>query len=182
MKVSPPPRVSALLRIFAGTCALSWFVGIAVCGLERVHNGAGHEAVCAGHPAHDHDTVVEPGPGQAQNAETHPDAEAQQHVMDSHHHDDEAQHEHDGGDKQDCDEQTCCSTMMALLPTTHPVVIANSISPQVFVFCLLNAGRERTISAPNCEAARQARPRDWVLTPEVCLGPAHRSLAPPSPA
>ena len=27
---------------------------------------------------------------------------------------------------------------------------------------------------------RQAKPRDWVLTPEVCLGPALRSLAPPS--
>ena len=26
---------------------------------------------------------------------------------------------------------------------------------------------------------RQARPRDWVFTPEVCLGPAFRSLAPP---
>ena len=26
---------------------------------------------------------------------------------------------------------------------------------------------------------RQAQPRDWVFTPEVCLGPAHRSHAPP---
>ena len=27
---------------------------------------------------------------------------------------------------------------------------------------------------------RQATPRDWVFTPEVCLGPAFRSLAPPA--
>jgi hypothetical protein len=27
---------------------------------------------------------------------------------------------------------------------------------------------------------RQAPPRDWVFTPEVCLGPAFRSLAPPA--
>jgi len=27
--------------------------------------------------------------------------------------------------------------------------------------------------------SRQARPRDWVFTPEVSLGPAHRSHAPP---
>jgi hypothetical protein len=29
--------------------------------------------------------------------------------------------------------------------------------------------------------SRQARPRDWVFTPEVCLGPAFRSNAPPLP-
>ncbi len=27
---------------------------------------------------------------------------------------------------------------------------------------------------------RQASPRDWVFTPEVCLGPAFRALAPPA--
>ena len=37
------------------------------------------------------------------------------------------------------------------------------------------------VTETQAEAAfsRQARPRDWVFTPLVCLGPAFRSLAPP---
>lgn len=35
---------------------------------------------------------------------------------------------------------------------------------------------EAALEATFC---RQAKPRDWVFTPEVCLGPAFRSLAPP---
>ena len=33
---------------------------------------------------------------------------------------------------------------------------------------------------PKASFSRQVRTRDWVFTPEVCLGPAFRSLAPPS--
>ena len=124
--------------------------------------------------------MVEPGQGHAGDTKPHHDAEAHQHAMDSHHHDGEAQHEHDGDGKRDCAENICCSTMMALLPTANPIVIANPIAQQVFFVCLLNAGPEQGLAAPNFEAVRQARPRDWVFTPEVCLGPAHRSLAPPS--
>jgi len=32
---------------------------------------------------------------------------------------------------------------------------------------------------PTSSFSRQAKARDWVFTPEVCLGPAFRSLAPP---
>ena len=99
--------------------------------------------------------------------------------MASGHCDGAGQREDGGNGKKGCDEKTCCSTMIALLPTANPIVI-NSISQQVLFVRLLNAGPEHGLAAPNCEAVRQAKPRDGVFTPEVCLGPAHRSHAPPS--
>ena len=38
---------------------------------------------------------------------------------------------------------------------------------------------DATMSAPSALYSREAWPADRVFTPEVSLGPAHRSLAPP---
>ena len=38
---------------------------------------------------------------------------------------------------------------------------------------------DMTAVEPTASFSRQAKLRDWVFTPEVCLGPAFRSLAPP---
>jgi hypothetical protein len=137
---------------------LLWFVGIAVCGMGRVCTCADHEGDCAVHasPVHEHD------------------AEMHQHATASH---------HDGVAPQPCaGKNGCkcgCSTIQALITTMTPVVIPKTVSQPVLNISLLCATRQHVFAAPPSETLRRAKPRDWVFTPEVCLGPAFHSLAPP---
>ena len=57
----------------------------------------------------------------------------------------------------------------------HPDLVPLYTLP-AFVLTLDDAGTASHLTS------RQAKARDWVFTPEVCLGPAFRSLAPPVPA
>ena len=173
MTAPRPPQLNAPLRIVAGACAVLWLVAPLLCGAGRISECEGHDQVGAG----------EAGPGHHQDIAPAHEQEQSQDVAQAHHDDDgEAQHEHGSKGKKDCDEKLCCSSMQALLPTAKSIIVANSLSQQLFVVCLLNAAAENALAASNCEPVRQAPPPDWVFTPEVCLGPAHRSLAPPSPA
>jgi hypothetical protein len=178
MKVSRQPKVSALFRIFAGTCALLWFVGIAVCGVGGVCRCADHEGACAVHagPVQEHDDAESPHEqGHSHGAEHHHDAEMQ-HATASHH--------HDGATPQSCDGKNgckCgCSTIQAFITTITPIVLPKPISQPVLNISLLCAAPQQEFAAPPSETLRQAKPRDWVFTPVVCLGPAFYSLAPPA--
>ena len=173
MTASRQPKISTTLRVIAGTCAVIWFVGPLLCGAARISACVGHDQVCAGQASPDHDDDI---------VGAHEHEQSHGAVQDHHYDDAETQHEHSSKGKKPCDEKICCSTMQALLPTAKPIIIANPLSQQLFVVCLLNAASEQTLAASNCESIRQAKPRARVLTPVVCLGPAHRSLAPPSPA
>ena len=153
-------------------CAVLWLVGPLLCAATCISDRLGHDRVCAVQASpDDHHCIVTAH----DHEQSHGAAKA--HAQD----DGEAQPQHNSNGKNGCAERFCCSTMQALVPTAQPILIANSISYQVFVVCLLNAAGEHTLAASNCEPVRQANPHDWVFTPEVCLGPAHRPLAPPSP-
>ena len=181
MRVSRQPKVSALLRIFAGTCALLWFVGIAVSGIGRVCNCAGHQGACAVHasPVHEHDAVSPHEQGRSHDAAHHHDAEVHQHATASSHHDGAAPQPCAG--KNGCNDKCRCSaSIQALITTMTPVVISKPISQPVLNISLLCAAPQQVFAAPPSEPLRRAKPRDWVFTPEVCLGPAFHSLAPPS--
>jgi hypothetical protein len=180
MRVSRQPKVSALFRIFAGTCALLWLMGIAVSGIGRVCTCAGHEGACAAHasPIHEHDAVSPHEQGRSHDAEHHHDAEVHQHATASHH--DGAASQHCAG-KNGCNDKCRCSaSIQALITTMTPVVISKPISQPVLYISLLCAARQYAFAAPPSEPLRRATPRDWVFTPEVCLGPAFHSLAPPA--
>ncbi len=168
MKVSRQPRISILFRIFAGTCALLWLVGIAVCSIVCVCNCAGHEETCAADasPVHEHDAVSAQEQGHT-------------HATEAHQHDDgETPQGHCG--KNGCEEQCRCSATIQGFVQTPPVfVIPNPISQPVLNTSLLCPAREHVFAAPPSETLRRAKPRDWAFTPVVCLGPAFRSLAPP---
>ena len=171
MSAPRQPQVSTTLRLLAAAFAVLWFLGPLLCSAGRISECEGHDQAGAGKATPAHRQDAEPAHEQSHDA------------AQAHHHDDgEAQHEHSSKDKKPCDEKLCCSSMQALLPTAQPIIIANSLSQQLFVVGLLNAAGENALAASNCEPVRQAKPRDRVFTPEVCLGPAHRSLAPPSPA
>jgi hypothetical protein len=178
MKVSRQPKVSALLRIFAGTCALLWFAGIAVCGVGRICDCADHEGACAVHagPVQEHDAVSPHEQGHSHDAEHHHDAKVHQHAT--------ASHDHDGAAPQPCaDKNDCkcgCSTIQALITTITPIVIPKTVSQPVFNISVLCEAPQHVFASPSSETLRRAKPRDWVFTPEVCLGPAFHSLAPPA--
>ena len=181
MKISQQPKVSALLRIFAGTFALLWLVGIAVCGMGCVCNCAGLGGACTtpASPVHEHAAVSAHQQGHSAETEHHHDAEAHQHATASHHDDGEAPQGHCG--KNGCEDQCRCSaTIQALITTMTPVVIPKPVSQPVLNISLLCAALQHVFAAPPSETLRRAKPRNWVFTPEVCLGPALHSLAPPA--
>jgi hypothetical protein len=70
--------------------------------------------------------------------------------------------------------------MNTLTTGDAPVVVV----PEFFVLYFLTPtalALDATATAQKASLSRQANHRDWVLTPEVSLGPAFRSLAPPLP-
>ena len=75
---------------------------------------------------------------------------------------------------------TCFTLMNMLTAGDAPVVVV----PEFFVVYFLTPSAlalEATATAQGASFSRQASHRDWALTPEVSLGPAFRSLAPPLP-
>lgn len=178
MNVFRRPRASALLRIFAGTCALFWLVGIVVCGMGGVCSCTDHArayGVCIS-PVLEHGAVTphpqrhSSDPERSLNAEVCQDATASGH--------------HDGTAPQDCSGQNgckCgCSTIQASTMTMTPIVIPKPVSQPVLNASLLWAAREHVFAALPSNTLRRVKPRDWVFTPVVCLGPAFHSLAPPN--
>lgn len=72
-----------------------------------------------------------------------------------------------------------CFTLKNLLTSGGALTL---VVPDFFVLYLLTPlalALDVTATEPEAAFARQANHRDWVLTPEVSLGPAFRSLAPP---
>ena len=72
---------------------------------------------------------------------------------------------------------TCFTLMNMLTAGDAPMVVV----PEFFVLYFLapSALVLATATAQGASFSRQANHGDWVLTPEVSLGPAFRSLAPP---
>jgi hypothetical protein len=67
-------------------------------------------------------------------------------------------------------------------PFASHLDVAHADSPTLhlaYISALLVVDYELQNSTDTVEI-RQATPRDWVFTPEVCLGPALHSLAPPA--
>jgi hypothetical protein len=163
-----------LFRIFAGTLALLWLVGITVFSIGRVCNCVDHGETCAADasPIHENDAVSAQEQGHTHTAKAH------RHATASHHNDGETPQDHCG--KNGCEELCRCSaSIQGFVQTPTVFIIPTPISQPVFNPSHLCAAREHVFAAPPSEALRRAKPRDWVFTPVVCLGPAFRSLAPP---
>ena len=74
---------------------------------------------------------------------------------------------------------TTCATLKTMLAGADAPTL---VTPELHaLYFLAPIARFLDTTQPEREAfiSRQARPRDWVFTPEVCLGPAFHSLAPP---
>ena len=75
-------------------------------------------------------------------------------------------------------DDSVCDSLKTLVPTAH----TDLLPKPDFGFCFLNfAAVPQALTVAECEApvSRQPPDREFVFTPEVFLGPAFRSLAPP---
>ena len=157
------------LRIVAAGCIVLWLQATSHCAIEHLCGDDHHPAETAASETlahHDNDHAQETeaadhAPGEA----SHPH-DSQQPSNDS--------HPHDGSD------DACCSTLMATAQITTSFVIIKPVLQPLDILCPVLQARDLMLFAPKNELARQAKPRDWVFTPQVCLDSAHRSLAPPS--
>ena len=96
----------------------------------------------------------------------------------------QSQSHHDEGDSptpahdESSATAACLTLKSALLGGGAPTLV----QPEFFVLYTLPPivlGLDATATEPVASISRDARPRDWVFTPEVSLGPALHSLAPP---
>jgi hypothetical protein len=154
-----PPKHPLALRIIAAGCVVLWLAGISACSLEALFCCDSHEKA---------------------------EAFEHRHERDAEHAHGEAYQPHDAGDKSQSshkdasNENSCCSTLKAVVQTMKPIAFSKPALPLITFLCVLQETHAVSVALSENLSNRQAKPRDWVFTPEVCLGPAHRSLAPPS--
>ena len=70
--------------------------------------------------------------------------------------------------------------MIATVQIAQPFIIVKPVLEPLNLLCTVLQARDLMLTATEDKAERQAKERDGVFTPQVCLDPAHRSLAPPS--
>ena len=102
-----------------------------------------------------------------------------------HHHADAAPHSHShdqdhrnaSGNQK---ESSFCLSLKFLLHNSPGLSLSKPAPQPLYELTFAPAAIEDTATLFIGLHFRQAKPGDWVFTPEVCLGPAFRSLAPPS--
>ena len=160
-------KLPLTLRFVAAGCALLRLLAVSACDLEHFLL-LGHHGSSEGHE--------------------HSPAAAHQHGSDSpqpSHGHDEARHSHDaeddshGSHEHGSNENSCCSTLKASVPSAKPFVFLKPVFHPIPFLSVRRETDETTCSPSQGFEYRQAKPPDWVFTPEVCLGPAFRSRAPP---
>lgn len=113
-------------------------------------------------------------------------------IVADHHADSAAQHDHDAApasadsdhhshdsDKNGSDEHSCCDTLKATPQLESSIGIKHPDFNKLFLTDFLALAKMLVVSQPETSIFRQPPDREWVFTPEVCLGPAFRSQAPP---
>jgi hypothetical protein len=156
-------------RIIAAGCAAIWLTGVSACNLEAL--------CCCDSPGSE--------------TEAHADLEHSRGTNDAgagtnHTHEADAPHSHNtDGHSQDSHkhgtkEGSCCSTLKAVVPTANPVVFSKLAFHAIPFHCMPLEAHAATLALPESPSNSHAKCWDRVPAPEVCLGPAHRSLAPPA--
>ncbi len=142
-------KLSPLLRSFAAAGLLVWLTAQVLC-----------TAHCSFGVCH----------GKAENASCHDSAQPQPH--------------HDEGDSptpahDDSSTSASCLTLKTALVNGASLALVRPDLPVLYTLAPFALALDVTATEPAASFYRQAQPRDWVFTPEVSLGPAHRSHAPP---
>ena len=160
-------KLPLAVRITAAGCIALWLLAVSCCSIGYL---------CS--DDHHHAKADAPEKVAYQDSDHAQETEAAEHAHG------EASHPHDSEqpshDSQPCEggSDSCCSTLMA----TAQIIKAFDqplLQPLNFLYPILQA-RDQMLAAPEAKPLRQAKDREWDFTPQVCLGAAHRSLAPPS--
>ncbi len=168
------PNLPLGLRIIAAGCIAVWLTAVSACSLEAVFccDSHEHEHEAVTHAEHQPARDSEPAEVEAHHAEAlSDDAEA-------HHSHDSERHSH-GPHKHDREDGSCCTTLKANVQTSKPFFINKPVFHPIPFLCVLPETRTAALGFSDKAPSRQPKTRDWVLTPEVCTGPANRSHAPP---
>ena len=87
-------------------------------------------------------------------------------------------HSHDSD--QDCNhDDSFCASLHSLTPISAAAVLAKPDFGLAFTLDFFSPAQLVAVAQPETSVSRQPRQREWVFTPDLCLGPAFRSLAPP---
>jgi hypothetical protein len=161
-----------VLRIWAVISIALWLVRVAACDFEHLlglESGDEHTAEVARQVLayHDeHDSAATAGEQSDAHADGTPGGAPEGHSDGSH-------HQHGKGD-------LCCTTLKAVVQAASPIIVAKpALHPHTVVCALLAACDLLPQRELETRSDRRAKSREWVFTPEVCLGPAIRSHAPP---
>jgi len=163
------PKLPLALRITAAGCIALWLAGVSACNLKALFCCVSHESETVAHADHEHshdtkDTVAHTNHAHA--AGDHDPQDGDGHSPDS--------------DKRDSKEGSCCSTLKAVVQTAKPVVFSKSDFHPIPFLCVFMETHAASLTLSENPPNRQAKKCDRTFTPEVCLGPAHRSHAPPA--
>ena len=87
--------------------------------------------------------------------------------------------DHDGPTPSTPAATTTCLTLKTMLAGADAPPLVAPQPHTLYLLAPISLALDATEEQPDAPFTRQARTRDWVFTPLVCLGPAFRSLAPP---
>lgn len=90
----------------------------------------------------------------------------------------EAGHSHDSN-KHDDGEHSCCDSLKATPQLGGSIVLNHPDFGRLFSTDFRSLAQTLTFIHPEVPVLRQPPSREWIFTPEVYLGPAHRNHAPP---
>ena len=140
---------SPLLRSFAAGALLVWVAAQVFC-FAHCNFGVGH--------------------GGSEQPSCHASAPSQAHHEDG---------DSSGPAHHDSSASAACSTLKSALMGSGSAALVQPDFHLLYALAPLALTLNVTAAEPTAAIFRQAKARDWVFTPEVCLGPAHRSHAPP---
>lgn len=153
-------------RIIATGCIAIWAAGVSACDLEALFccDSHGSETVALAAQEHSHDTK-DTGTNDPHDADAHHSSETDDHSHDS--------------PMPGSREGSCCSSLKAVAQTSTSVDFSKpAFQPISFFGVSMKAyviSPALLVGPPN----RHAKSGDRVFTPEVCLGSAFHSNAPP---
>lgn len=162
------PKLPLVSRIIAAGCIAIWVAGVSACDLEALFccDSHGSQAVAHGDQEHSHDT-------EHAVADTN-----DSHDVDAHHSGEADSHSHDSptpGGK----EGSCCSTLKAVAQTPTSVVFSKPVFLPIPFLCVPVETHATLPALLQSPPDRHFISCDRVFTPEVCLGSAFQSNAPP---
>ena len=155
-------------RIIAAGCIAIWMAGVSACDLQSLFccESQGSEAIACAGQEHSHD---------AEHAVADTDAP---HDAGVHHSGEADRHSHDS--PMPSRDGSCCSSLKAVAQTSTSVALVKPALQPIPFLCAPIEVRAVELALVEGPPDRHSIGCARVMSPEVCLGPAFQSNAPPA--